>query len=93
MSTELGADPTRPPSARAIRDAQLVEDVKVAHAANLGVYGARKVHAQLGREGVTVARCTVERLMRAEGLRGILREKTRKTTLSEARRPSARRTR
>ena len=62
---------TRPPSARAIRDAELVEDIKVAHKANLGVYGARKIHAELNREGVKVARCTVERLMRAEGLRGI----------------------
>lgn len=61
---------TRPPSARAIRDAELVEDIKVAHKANLGVYGARKVHAELNCEGITVARCTIERLMRAEGLRG-----------------------
>ncbi|MDO3394657.1 IS3 family transposase [Nocardioides sp. 31GB23] len=74
---------TRPPSARAIRDAELVEDIKVAHKANLGVYGARKIHAELNREGVKVARCTVERLMRAEGLRGIPREKTRKTTLGD----------
>ena len=58
---------TRPPSARAIRDAELVEDIKVAHKANLGVYGARKIHAELNREGVTVARCTIERLMRAGG--------------------------
>jgi transposase InsO family protein len=72
----------RPPSARAVRDAELVEDIKVAHKANLGVYGARKIHAELNREGITVARCTVERLMRAEGLRGIPREKTRTTTIS-----------
>jgi len=32
---------TRPPSARAVRDAELVEDIKTAHRANLGVYGAR----------------------------------------------------
>ncbi len=68
---------TRPPSARAVRDAELVEDIKTAHRANLGVYGARKIHAELGREGIPVARCTVERLMRVEGLRGIPREKTR----------------
>jgi putative transposase len=82
---------TRPPSARAVRDAELVEDVKTVHKANLGVYGARKVHAELNRSGVSVARCTVERLMRAEGLRGIRREKTRKTTVShgaETPRPS-----
>jgi putative transposase len=74
---------TRPLSARRVRDAELVVDIKVAHRANLGVYGARKVHAELNREGVKVARCTVERLMRAEGLRGIPREKTRKTTLTD----------
>jgi len=73
----------RPPSARAVRDAELVVDIKTAHKANLGVYGVRKIHAELNREGVTVARCTVERLMRAEGLRGIPREKTRKTTIGD----------
>ena len=73
----------RQPSARAVRDAELVEDIKTAHKANLGVYGARKIHAVLNRGGVSVARCTVERLMRAEGLRGIPREKTRRTTLGD----------
>lgn len=73
----------RGPSARAVRDAGLVEDIKVAHKANLGVYGARKVHAELNREGIPVARCTVERLMRQVGLRGIPREKTRKTTIGD----------
>lgn len=77
------ASKARPPSARAVRDAELVTDIKVAHKANLGVYGARKIHAELNREGVKVARCTVERLMRAEGLRGIPREKTRKTTIGD----------
>jgi putative transposase len=77
---------TRPPSARAIRDAELVAVIRQVHSDNIGVYGARKVHAELNRTGHTghkVARCTVERLMRAEGLRGIRREKTRKTTTSE----------
>ena len=73
----------RPPSARAVRDAELIEDIRTAHKANLGVYGARKIHAELNREGVTVARCTVERLMKAGGLRGIPREKTRKTTIGD----------
>lgn len=73
----------RTPSTRAVRDAALVEDIKVAHKANLGVYGARKIHAELNREGISVARCTVERLMRQEGLRGIRREKTYRTTLGE----------
>jgi integrase family protein len=73
----------RPPSARAVRGAKLVVDIKTAHQANFGVYGARKIHAELNREGVTVARCAVERLMRAEGLCGIPREKTRETTLGD----------
>jgi transposase InsO family protein len=74
---------TRPPSTRAVRDAELTEEITHVHTENLGVYGARKVHAELVRKGRRVARCTVERLMKAEGLRGIPREKTRKTTLGE----------
>jgi transposase InsO family protein len=66
-----------------VRDAELIAEIKVAHKANLGVNGARKIHAEFNREGVPVARCTVERLMRAEGLRGIPREKTRRTTIGE----------
>ncbi len=73
----------RPPSARAVRDAELVPMIAEVHQDNIGVYGARKVWAELNRQGTTVARCTVERLMKAEGLRGISRERTRKTTLSE----------
>lgn len=73
----------RPPSARAVRDAELTEDIRVVHTANLGVYGARKIHAALNREGVEVARCTVERLMRAAGIQGIRRDKTRKTTFGD----------
>lgn len=70
----------RPPSARAVRDAALIVDIKTAHKANLGVYGARKIHAELNRSGVEVARCTVERLMRQERIQGIRRDKTRRTT-------------
>jgi len=76
------ASKARPPSARAVRDARLVPVIRKVHADNFGVYGARKVHAQLAREGTQVARSTVERLMRAEGLVGISREKTRKTTIT-----------
>ncbi|MQB02134.1 MAG: IS3 family transposase [Actinobacteria bacterium] len=71
------------PSPRAARDAELVEEIREVHKDNLGVYGARKVHAELNRKGTAVARCTVERLMRAEGLRGIPREKTRRTTIGD----------
>lgn len=47
------------------------------------MYGARKVWRQLHREGIGVARCTVERLMRSEGLRGVVRGKKRRTTVSD----------
>jgi putative transposase len=49
--------------------------------ANYGVYGARKVWHQLRRDGVEVARCTVERLMRQAGLAGVVRGRTRRTTV------------
>ena len=63
----------RPPSPRAARDALLLADIERIHAENYGVYGVRKVWHQLAREGVTVARCTVARLMRAAGLVGVVR--------------------
>ncbi len=71
------------PSARALRDGELTKEITRVHTENLGVYGARKVFHELKREGITVARCTVERLMRTAGLRGIPREKTRKTTFGD----------
>jgi putative transposase len=72
-------------SARAVRDAGLVPEIRRVFTENYSVYGADKVWAQLNREGITVARCTVERLMRAEGLRGAVRGKTwTKTTFPGA---------
>jgi putative transposase len=72
---------SRPASARAQRDAQLAEQIVRVHRENFGVYGARKVWRQLRREGHPAARCTVERLMRAEGLAGAVRGRTRRTTI------------
>ena len=60
----------RPPSARVKRDGQLKVEIGRVHAENLSVYGADKVWTQLNLEGIRVARCTVERLMRDLGLRG-----------------------
>ncbi|MFE0824864.1 IS3 family transposase [Streptomyces sp. NPDC058847] len=71
---------TRPPSARSQRDEHLTKEMCRTHEANYGVYGARKVHAVLLCEGLEVARCTVERLMRAAGLRGVIRAKSPRTT-------------
>jgi putative transposase len=56
-----------------VRDAWLTGEIHRVHAANYGVYGAPKVWRQLNREGISVARCSVERLMRREGLRGVVR--------------------
>ncbi len=70
----------RPPSARALRDAELKPEIARIHAENFGVYGAEKVWRQLRRERIPAARCTVERLMRDLGLRGVVRGKTRRTT-------------
>jgi putative transposase len=60
----------RPVSARRRRDVELTTQLTQVHAAHFGVYGVRKLWRQLQREGTTVARCTVERLMRDAGLRG-----------------------
>ena len=53
----------RQPSRRQVRDQTLKAQITRVHAANYGVYGARKVWLALNREGIAVARCTVERLM------------------------------
>jgi putative transposase len=71
---------TRPASARSRQDEKLTVLIKQVHAANYGVYGARKIWHELQRRGVRVARCTVERLMRDAGLRGLLRDKSPRTT-------------
>jgi putative transposase len=70
----------RPPSARARRDEELKAEIARVHAEHFGVYGARKVWRQLHREGIAVARCTVERLMRGLHLEGVRRGKARRTT-------------
>ena len=70
-------------SSRARQDLVLMERIRRVHEANFGVYGARKIWRQLGREGVAVARCTVERLMRRMGLRGAVRGKGTKTTIAD----------
>ena len=75
-------DPARL-SPRAKRDAVLCEKIRRVFDENFAVYGARKVWRQLTREGEGVARCTVERLMRAMGLAGAVRGKPVKTTVSD----------
>ena len=75
------ADPAQA-SLRARRDLVLMEQIRQVHAANFGVYGARKVWRQLRREGHQVPRCQVERLMRELGLFGAVRGKTKRTTVA-----------
>jgi putative transposase len=69
--------------ARSLHDVRVLGEIRRVHAANFGVYGARKVWAQLNREGIRVARCTVERLMRAAGIEGAVRGRPRRTTVPD----------
>ena len=77
--TKQLADPTAR-SARAQRDVELRAAIQRVWDANLQVYGPRKVWKQLRREGIAVARCTVQRLMRAMGLVGAVRGRAWTTT-------------
>jgi putative transposase len=76
------ADPAKL-SKRAKRDTALQADIRRVFAENFAVYGARKVWRQLRREGLEVARCTVERLMRTMDLQGVIRGKPVRTTISD----------
>jgi putative transposase len=78
------------PTPAQVRDEQLCEHIRRVHAENYGVYGARKVWLALNREGIAVARCTVERLMKQLGLEGVGRGKAKRTTITDpaARRPA-----
>ena len=82
---------TRPPSARAVRDAVVLDRIRVVHvdrAIGRGLYGVRKVFHQLRREGGVdgspVSRRQVERLMRADGLQGARRGRRFVTTKPDA---------
>jgi transposase InsO family protein len=75
-------EPQRAP-ARQQRDAALSREILRVHAENFGVYGRRKVWRQMLRDGTEVARCTVARLMRQQGLKGVVRGKAVKTTVPD----------
>ena len=75
------------PSARALRDEELKAHIRRVHAEHFGVYGARKVWRQLHREGIAVARCTLERLMGELGLQGVRRGKPHRTTTPDTAAP------
>jgi transposase InsO family protein len=78
-------DPARAP-ARQRRDLALAEEVRRIWNENFQVYGVRKIWRQLAREGFDVARCTVARLMLQMGIKGAVRGKAIRTTVSD---PSA----
>lgn len=75
-------DPSRLP-VRAQRDEVLSPEIQRIWHANMQVYGADKVWRQLNREGIQVARCTVERLMKRLGLAGVRRGKVVRTTIPD----------
>jgi putative transposase len=74
----------RRPSTRALRDERLKVEIKRVWDDNYQVYGAEKSWRQLGREGITVGRDRVARLMRQLGIRGVVRGKPRRTTTPAA---------
>ncbi|WP_146671363.1 IS3 family transposase [Thioclava sp. L04-15] len=80
------ADPARL-SDRARRDAALRPEIERVFEENWRVYGVRKVWRQLDREGFSVARCTVARLMKGLGLQGIIRGKPHRTTIPDKKAP------
>jgi putative transposase len=70
----------RPPSARAKADAALTEQIRHIHQRSRGTYGAPRIHAELGFEGIRCGRKRVARLMRAAGIRGCWRGRKKRTT-------------
>ena len=70
-------------SDRARRDGVLKKEIHRVFKDNYAVYGVRKVWRQMKREGFDVARCTVARLMKAQGLQGVIRGKSVRTTVSD----------
>ncbi len=69
------------------RDDEVIAEVRRVWHANMQVYGADKVWKQLNREGIGIARCTVERLMKRLGLQGVRRGKVVRTTVSDTSAP------
>ena len=81
---------SRPPSRRAVRDTALTEILAGIYEPDEhgrrkpeSLYGSLKMWGHLNRQGIPVARCTVERLMRANGWRGVTRARTVRTTIPD----------
>jgi putative transposase len=72
----------RPPSAQPLEDERLLERIRQIHAANRGVYGSPRIHAELALgDGERVSRKRVERLMRQAGLAGLVPRRRGGTTI------------
>ena len=72
----------RPPSARAVADVRLTATIRQIHAESRGCYGAPRVHAELREaHGLRCGRKRVERLMRREGISGLVPKRFRRTTI------------
>ena len=72
---------TAAPSARTVTDARLTDALRATVGTPEGMYGRRNMTAYLRRQGHRVARCTVDRLMRDEGLSGVVRGRRHRTTI------------
>jgi putative transposase len=70
------------PSARTVSDAHLTDALRATVGTPEGMYGRRKMTAYLRRQGHRVAGCTVDRLMRDEGLSGVIRGRKHRTTIA-----------
>ena len=88
MCRLLGVSPSgyyawtkRQPSRRTRTDAALVAEIRAAHAASRGIYGAPRIHVDLAAKGIRVGRKRVARLMSAAGLAGVSRRKFVHTTV------------
>jgi len=83
-SSGFYAAQSRPPSARARSDEELLEKIQAIHAESKGTYGSPRIHIDLGESGVHVGRKRVARLMRAADLRGVSRRPWTRTTVRDA---------
>jgi putative transposase len=78
----------RVPSRRAQADAALLAQIRAAHSASYGTYGAPRVHAELVAQGIRVGRKRIARVMAAAGLAGVSRRKFVCTTARGNGRPA-----
>lgn len=73
------------PGPRAVRDAELTEQITAVHEQSRGTYGAPRIHAVLQREGTACGRRRIARLMRVAGLTGRHRRRQHRTTVPDPR--------